>query len=449
VNAEELETIGDRITDRACGDEQIEAVLAWSRDAEVRVHQGEVEHYVDATSVGVGVRVVRHGRQGLSWTGLLDDDALSQCIDDARDNAEFGSHDEHVGLAEPDGVAVSDVDLYDPRIESVTAEQRISLAAELERILLAADDRMVGVESADYADSRSVMSIVTTTGIRRSSVESSAYLGTWALAAEDDDVTTGFGYSVGRSAELLDPGSAAAEAVERCVAAFGARKVAGGRATVILDPYVTSQFLGAVAELLSGEAAVRGRSPFARRLGEPVAAPSVTLYDDPLDPLAPTASDVDGEGLACRRVPLISGGSLEGFLHNAYTARVAGVVSTGSASRPTHRSGPGVGPRSLRLAPGDGDLSDVLGRVGEGILVREVSGMHSGVNPISGDLSVGIEGRIVRGGAPAQPVREMTIASTIPRMLLDVVDIGADLTRFPWESAGVTLAIADVTVSGT
>jgi PmbA protein len=180
-----------------------------------------------------------------------------------------------------------------------------------------------------------------------------------------------------------------------------------------------------------------------------VAAASITILDDPTDAAAPTASDIDGEGLACRRVPLVADGVLRGFLHNAYTARVAGVASTGSASRSTHRAGPGVGPRSIRFGPGSGMLDEVVGRVGEGVLVREVAGLHSGVNPTSGDLSVGFEGRLIRGGVAADPVREMTIASTIPRMLLDVVEVGDDLTLFPWESAGVTLAIADVMVSGS
>ena len=81
--------------------------------------------------------------------------------------------------------------------------------------------------------------------------------------------------------------------------------------------------------------------------------------------------------------------------------------------------------------------------------MHEVSGLHSGVNPVSGDLSVGIEGVRLRGGAPAEPIREVTIGSTLQRMLMDVVAVGSDLTYFPWESTGVTLAIGDVTMSGT
>ena len=64
------------------------------------------------------------------------------------------------------------------------------------------------------------------------------------------------------------------------------------------------------------------------------------------------------------------------------------------------------------------------------------------------DLSVGVEGRRIRGGEAAEPVREVIISSTLQRMLTDVVAVGADLTYFPWESSGVTLAVGDVMMSG-
>ena len=74
--------------------------------------------------------------------------------------------------------------------------------------------------------------------------------------------------------------------------------------------------------------------------------------------------------------------------------------------------------------------------------------MHSGVNPVSGDFSTGAEGLRIRGGELAEPVREMTIASTLQRLLTDVVEVGGDLEWLPMSAAGVSLAIADVTMSG-
>jgi PmbA protein len=67
---------------------------------------------------------------------------------------------------------------------------------------------------------------------------------------------------------------------------------------------------------------------------------------------------------------------------------------------------------------------------------------------VSGDFSLGAEGLLVRSGEFAAPVREVTIASTVPRMLLDVTHIGSDLTWLPGGAVGVTLAVGEMAVSG-
>ncbi|MHB1137454.1 MAG: TldD/PmbA family protein [Microthrixaceae bacterium] len=448
MNPESLQELADRVVAMARPGEQVEAVVGWSRDTEVRAYEGEVEHFVSADSAGVGIRVISEGRQGLSWAGVLDESALAECLAEARDNATFGSVDPDAGLAEPDGVEPVELQLYDERLLGVSTDDKIRLAIEMEALVRAGDDRISGVESADYADSVSATAIASTTGIRSAGAETSVYVGTYALAADDHDTTTGFGFSVGRSVEDLDVRAAADEAIERCVRLLGARKAPSERLTVVLHPYVTSQFLGLVAEMLSGEAVLRGRSPFAGRVGETVASSALTVFDDATDPAAPTASDTDGEGLACRRVPLIAEGVLQGYLHNAYTARASGTRSTGSAQRGSPRSAPGVGPHVVSIVPGASSMEQVLASVGDGLLVHEIAGLHSGVNPVSGDLSVGAEGLRIRGGELAEGVREVTIGSTLQRMLGDVVAVGNDLTYFPWESVGVTLAIADVTMSG-
>jgi PmbA protein len=55
---------------------------------------------------------------------------------------------------------------------------------------------------------------------------------------------------------------------------------------------------------------------------------------------------------------------------------------------------------------------------------------------------------MIRGGALAEPVREVTVASTLQRMLQSMVAIGSDLTWLPGVAAGQTLAIGDMQLSG-
>ncbi len=444
----ELLDLAESVVGLAVAGEQLEVVVVHERETEARAYGGEVESLTVAESRGVGVRVVSGNQQGFAYTGTLDRDAVEEALAEARDNMSFATPDEYCGVAEPDGVAPADLDLYSLALPGHPTDDKVAMALELERLTLSADERIIGIESAEYSDSVSEAAVATTTGIRSTSRETGCFLSAYALAEQDGETQTGFGFSLGREPGDLDIEIASREAAERATRMLGAVKPPSGRLTVVLDPWVSAQFLGIVGGTLSGEMVQKGRSLFAERLGDNVAAPGVTLIDDPTDVCAFTASATDGEGLATRRNVLIDGGRLDRFVHNSQTARRAGTVSTGSAVR-GYSSTPGAGVRAVSVVPGTLSQADLVAGIDDGILIQGVSGLHSGVNPVSGDFSTGAEGIRIRGGQLAEPVREFTIASTIQRMLLDIEAIGCDLQWLPMKAAGVTRVIGELTISGT
>jgi len=445
----DLAALVARVAGWARPGEQVEAYAARGTESEVVAYDGAVESLSTATSQGIGVRVVAGGRQGFAYAGSLDDDVVAETVADARDNAAFGTLDGHVGLAEPDGVAAADVELWRDEVAGLPTEAKVELALELEARVRAGDARIAGVKSASYGDTCGESAVATSTGISASSRRTGCYLVAVAVAADGDDRQVGVGYSVGRGPGELDLATAAGDAVARSTQLLGARQPRSGRTVVVFDRRVTTTVLSVLAGALSGDAVLKGRSLFATRLGEQVASPAVSLVDDPTDGRAYGAARYDSEGLACRPNVLVEGGVLRGFAYNTYAGRRAGVASTASAVRGGFRSPPGIGCRALALAPGSTGLEGILALVGDGVLVRSVSGVHSGVSSVSGDFSVGAEGLVVRGGQLAEPVREMTIASTLQRMLASVVAVGDDLEWLPGPAAGVTLAVADMAVSGT
>ncbi|MHB8245124.1 MAG: TldD/PmbA family protein [Acidimicrobiales bacterium] len=428
--------------------EQVEAYVSRGRETSIRVFNGEVEQLASAEAAGIGVRVVRDERQGFAWVGALDESAAREALAEARDNVGYATVDEHAGLAIPDGAEPAVLDLWRDGLAEFPAQSKIDLALDLERHVRAGDKRIRQVVSSDYADSMGESAIATSTGISSSSRRTTCYLFVYAIAGEGDDTQTGFGYSVGRATDDLDVDQCAADAVDRATRLLGAKKPRSSRLTVVLDRRVTATLLGILVGTLSGEEVSKGRSLFADRLGEEVGPPQLTLVDDPTDPRALGATPFDAEGLATRRNELIGSGRLTGYLYDTHSARVAGTASTGSAVRGGYRTTPGVGARAVALLPGELTQDQIIAEVGDGLLVQSISGVHSGVNPVSGDFSVGAEGLMIRGGALAEPVREMTIASTLQRMLQHVRHIGSDLEWLPGSSAGLTLAIDDVSLGG-
>jgi PmbA protein len=443
-----LVELAERVVGQAAAGEQVEAYVARSRRTSARVRGGEVESVEQADSSGIGVRVVVDGRQGFAYAGSLADDAVALALAEARDNATFATPDDANRLAAPDGVPPVELPGIDDALASLSTERRIELALTVERAALATDPRVTGLRSASWGDAVGWAAIVSTAGIRTVDAASHWSAAADVLVADGDEVQESYGVRVGRDlAAEPDVEGAGREGAERALALLGARQPDSRRVTVVLDPHVTGSFLALIGGTLLGDVVVKGRSPFGDRVGEVIAAPGVTFVDDPTDAESPGAGRFDGEGLATRRNPLVGGGRLHGFLHSTWSAAKAGAVSTASAVR-GYSSTPSSGYHALALAPGDLSTADLLASVGEGLLVTGVSGLHSGANTVSGDFSVGVTGRMIRGGELAEPIREATIASTLQRMLLDVVGVGAERLWLPGGTGSVPLAIAGVSLSG-
>ena len=447
ASVEALQAVADRIAAQAGPGEQIEAYVSSGTTTSVDAYQGEIESLTQAGTSGIGIRVIADGRTGFAWTTSLDEALVAETLAEARDNRPFAEPDDFAGLAEPDGVSAEALDVYRDEVLSTPVDEKVAMAIELERMVRAGDPRVKGVRAASYHDGEGAFAVATSTGIRAGGRATSAYVSVSALADDGDASVIAGGYSIGRAPGDISLQEACDDTLERLIAKIGSVKPESGEVTLILEPRLTATVLGIISGMLGGEAVAKGRSPFANRVGEQIGSTLLTIVDDPTNPESLGAEPYDDEGLATRRVPLLQAGVLQGFLHNTHSARRAGTTSTASAAR-GYSTRPGISARALTVEPGAGDLESLLARVDNGVLASALGGLHSGVNPVSGDFSVSVEGLRVRNGERAEPIKEATLASTLQRLLLDVSHVGADVEWQPGGTGGVSLLIPGVTLSG-
>lgn len=203
----ELQAIADRVIAQAGGGEQIEAFVARGGETEVRVYQGDVEHFVSAQSEGIGIRVIKEGRTGFAYAGTLDEDAVREVLAEARDNVAFGTSDEFAGLAEPDGVDTTEQVLWNDTLADYATDRKIDIAKQLEKLASGQDPR-VRVDDSNYADAWGEAAVASTAGIRQAGRENGCYVSVSTLADEgegdDAETQTGFGFSVGDSPDEFD-----------------------------------------------------------------------------------------------------------------------------------------------------------------------------------------------------------------------------------------------------
>lgn len=442
----ELEDLAAAAVDAARADEAVEAYAEGSRRTEVDARRGEVEGLTFAETRGLGVRLIAGGRLGFAYAADPSIDEARDVVARARENAALATEDEHNVL--PASSAWEPIEgLYFEEQATMPADDKVALALAFERTATTTDARVRKVDTCSFGDAVGRAVIASTAGVSAAFERTGCWCVVEALAEQDGETQTGFSFQVAHRVADLDPDAIAREAVERAAQMLGATKPPTQRVPVLLDSFAASSFLGVLAGALTAESVQKGRSLFAELVGERVGADAFTLVDDGRLLEGPAASPFDDEGVPTGRTELIAAGTLNGFLHNTYTAHRGGAASTGNATRGGYRSTPGVGTTNLFVEPGSDDFDELLRRADGGVLIRSVSGVHSGANPISGEFSVGATGLRIAGGAFGEPVREMTIASTVPEMLRSITAVGSDLRFF--SSVGTpSILIGEMTVAG-
>jgi PmbA protein len=430
----------------------LEAYVQSGRTVTIKVYGREVESVSVAEPRGVGLRAVRDGRTGYAFSTDVTQDGLRRVVAEAESDMSAADSDPFAGL--PAGATEPYADLpglWRAGASLLPLEEKIAMALEAEAAALAATG-VDTVEESVYSDEEARVAVVSSCGVEAEAEQSYSFVYVVAHAGAGTERQSGLGFSSHRDPRDLEPESAGREAAEKALALVGARPCPTGAYTVVLDREVAAALLSTLVGALGAEAVQKGRSVFAGRLGEMVGSDVITLVDDGLDLDGMATSPFDGEGVPQQVTTLVERGMLRSFLFDSRSARREGRAtgSTGNARRASYRSLPRVGPSNLAVTPGSGTLEELLQRVGDGLYVESIAGLHSGVNPMSGEISLGVSGRLIKAGSSAAPVREVTMATDFAGLLGGISDLGGDARWIPLHGSVRTpsMAVLEVTVSG-
>jgi PmbA protein len=434
---------------RAGGADVAEAGARSGWELSARVRLGEPELVEEAGTRSVSLRVIKQQRVAITSTSDLSEAGLERCVADALMLAELSEADPFAGPADPSELSrgpYPELELHDPSVESIRAEDAIERARLAEHAALGSDPRLTLSEGATFSRSTSTSALVLSGGFEGTARGSYASLVVSPVVQDQGDKRRrGFYWTAARHLSDLEPGEAVGrEAARRTLAKLGARKVPTCELPVVFDPDVSRSVLGTFASCIVGGAIWRQSSYLLEREGTQVASSLVTVVDDPLIRRAPGSRPFDGEGLASRRNLVVDGGVLKTYLLDGYSARKLGRKSTASASR----GGGSVGASTTNflLQPGTQSAEEIIKSTARGLYVTEMMGF--GFNPITGDYSRGAAGFWIEDGQLAHPVSEVTVSSNLDRMLKEIDAVGSDLV-LKTATAAPTIRIASMTIAGT
>lgn len=426
------------------GADSAEVYLQTGRNLSIRVRNADIETIQEASSSGVGFRVIAGGKLGFSHSNDLSEKALDDTISRAVAFAKLTTPDESNVL--PDDPGYSDVDgLYDPEIAGVTMDKKIDMALEIEDHAMK-DPKITHSSGSSFGEREGEIFIANSNGISKTCKSSICSVGVGVVAEKGDQRRTGGEYCSRRFFSDLEPlDKLAGKAAEKAWELLDPQMIQTQRAAVIFDPTVAPSLLRGVIAAVNGERVLQGASFLQNSMNDQFASSLLTITDDGTKPKGTGSSPFDGEGVPTAKRVLIENGILKSFIYNTRIAARAGAESTGNASRGGYTSLPGIGTHNLYLVAGQYSQEDIIAATRRGLLLKGLTGY--GINPVTGNFSGGATGFWIENGKIAHPVEGLTIAGSAGQILkgIDMMGNDIDMNR---SFASPSFRIAEMQIGG-
>ena len=425
----------------AAGIAPAEVTLSSSESFSARVRSQKLEDYKVSDRFHLTLRGVWQGRVGTAGTQAMDEESLDMLIEGVKESAELIETDEQDEILPPDA-HYSAVCNYAEDVEQISAGDKIALAMRIDERLAAADARITP-DSTVVASSSESFALRNSLGLNLSHRSNMIYAYASCLAKEGDNAATGFKLLWGYSMEDVKPFDVADGCARDALDKLGAGKLLSGARPVIIRNNAMADLLSTFSGVFSADNAQKGMSLLAGKEGSAIASPAVTLVDDPLMPWGLGSCPFDREGAATLMKNVIENGVLTTLLHNRKTAKKAGVKTTGNAA------GSGrIAPSNMYVKPGEKTLDELLAAMKNGLLITEVSGLHAGANPVSGDFSLLSRGFEVAGGKIVRAVEQFTVAGNFYELLKNVTAVADDLLFEGSPIGSPSVAVSQLNIAG-
>ena len=426
------------------GADDAEVYIQVSRNLSVNVLNGEIETIEEASSHGVGFRLFVDGKMGFSHCNDFTNNSFDETIRKALAFARLTTVD-------PNNILTSDNEisevsnLFDAEIASVSMEEKIKRATQLETLAMK-DPRITKSSGSGFGESEREIFIANSNGINKSYKSSSCSLGVSVVAEKGDQKNSGGEYCSRRFiSDLLSPEEIAVAAARKAWEMLDPRMVKTQKAMVIFDPDVARSLFGGVISALNGESVMQGASFLKDMMEKSFASQFLTIIDDGTKSKGMGSAPFDGEGVPTQRRVLIEKGVLKSFIHNTSSARRAGTVSTGNASRGAFSQLPGIGTHNLCLEAGKSARNEIIANTPRGLLLKGVTGY--GINAVNGNFSGGASGFWIEGGEIAYPVKGLTIAGSADSILNGIDMMGNDIDQ-NLSFVAPTFRVAEMQIGG-
>ena len=415
--------------------------IAGADDGELFLERSESEAFVydDGrlksasydSSEGFGLRVVAGETAGYAHASEISEAAIARAAKSAA-LAKRG----YSGV-EAEGPRATNTKLYgdDDPLAHPGFSDKVSLLQEIDAFARARDPRVAQV-MASLAGERRIVEIVRADGRLIRDVRPLVRINVQLTVEKDGRRENGMAGAGGRASfeAWITPDKWQAqvdEALRQALVNLEAVPCPAGEMDVVLGAGWNGVLLHeAVGHGLEGDFNRKGISAFSGRVGERVAAPGVTVFDDGAIPGRRGSLTVDDEGTPTERTILIEDGVLVGYMHDRQSARLMGLTPTGNARRQSFAHMPMPRMTNTGMLGGNDKLDDMIASTKRGLYCATLGGGQ--VDIVNGKFVFQCtEAYLIEDGKVTTPVKGATLIGDGPSALTKVTMIGDDFCFDP------------------
>ena len=393
---------------------------------EVLILEGEVSNYENCREEGLAFRGNINGRTGYAYTEQLTEAAIPFLVNTAKENAALLSPEDREDLYEGEE-SYPELEGINEELEQLAVSEKIAAAMKMEQAALAGAEEVASLDYCALGTGLAEIAIKNTKGLDVSFGKNFATAYVSAIAKKGEETKTGSYFWKAQDWKDFDPEKTGKEAAKRAASHLGAATVPSGKYDVVLEGRAMVSLLGAFAGIFFGENAQKGFSMLQGKTGEKIASDKVTLRDDALLAGGYGTQPFDSEGVSGKNKAVIEKGVLKTLLYNRKTAQKDGVKSTGNGFKAGLTGSVKTATTNFYLTKGELSREELFGKMGDGLFITSLMGLHSGCNAVSGDFSLSAEGFKIEGGRQGQPVEQITVAGNFYSLLLVIEDTAEDL----------------------
>ncbi len=426
------------------GIKESELYIREAKELEFSIFHNEIVEFSNNSSTKISARGIVGNKFGAASSDVWSNEKCHFLVKQIKENGEVIEDDDPAILFKG-AEKYKKINMYSKSLSQTPIEKKIEMAKAIEAKIRSLDPRIIEVEGVHYSESEEIITIQNSNGLNLKQKANYCVLYAAAVAQENGQVKSDYDLFFGTDLDSLDIDALAKKVVQKTVSQLGGDPCETGTYKVVLDPSVVASFLSAYLGNAAATSVQRKSSLFIGKIGQKIASSKLTVEELPQAKTV-FARTFDDEGYPTANKKIIDKGKLTTYIYSLTSAAKDNVSSTGNGFRRGATVTEGFS--LLSVKPGKLSQEELFKKIENGVYINNVSGLHAGLNPMSGNFSLQSGGFLIKDGKIVRGLDMVTLSGNLVQLFMDVEEVGSDAILLPQSIKCPSLVIKKLNVSG-